>query len=170
MKVLPVLLKDGYKVGHKFQYPEGTSLVYSNLTPRKSRDGEADGIVFFGLQYFIKEYLQEQFLTNFFNLPKSEVMAIYKRRIDNYLGKDAITYDHIGELHDLGYLPIEIKAVKEGSYVPMRVPVLTIKNTLPQFFWLTNMLETIMSAILWKPATSSTTAFKYLKQFKKNKT
>ena len=61
MKTIPILLKDGYKVGHIFQYPEGTTLVYSNLTPRKSRDAESEGIIFFGLQYFIKEYLQNQF-------------------------------------------------------------------------------------------------------------
>jgi nicotinamide phosphoribosyltransferase len=165
MKTIPILLKDGYKVGHKFQYPEGTTLVYSNLTPRKSRDGEAEGIIFFGLQYFIKEYLQQQFNDNFFKQPKENVLNHYKRRINNYLGKDSISYDHIEQLHDLGYLPIEIKAVPEGSFVPMRVPVLTIKNTKPEFFWLTNMLETLMSAILWKPCTSATTSFRYLKQF-----
>ena len=61
MKLLPLLLKDGYKVGHKFQYPAGTSLVYSNLTPRKSRNPDMENVVFFGLQYFIKEYLIKQF-------------------------------------------------------------------------------------------------------------
>lgn len=167
MKTLPVLLKDGYKVGHKFQYPEGTTLVYSNFTPRKSRNEEVNEIVFFGLQYFIKEYLIRQFDENFFQLPKEEVMRLYKRRIDNYLGKDSITYDHIEALHDLGYLPLEIKALPEGSRVPMRVPVLTIWNTNPAFFWVTNMLETLMSAILWKPSTSATTAAEYWETFVK---
>ncbi|MEO6253167.1 MAG: nicotinate phosphoribosyltransferase [Ferruginibacter sp.] len=167
MRTLPLLLKDGYKVGHKFQYPEGTTLVYSNLTPRKARNEDINAIVFFGLQYFIKEYLIEQFNANFFNEPKEVVIEKYKRRIENYLGKDAITYDHIEALHDLGYLPIEIKAVAEGSLVPIRVPVLTIKNTDPGFFWLTNMLETLMSAILWKPITSATTAHQYAKVFTK---
>jgi len=165
MKTLPILLKDGYKVGHKFQYPEGTTLVYSNLTPRKSRDKAVDEIVFFGLQYFIKEYLIEQFDTHFFKRPKEEVLKAYARRIDTYLGKDSINYDHIAALHDLGYLPLEIKALPEGTLVPMRVPIFTIKNTLPEFFWLTNMLETLLSAILWKPCTSATTAFQYLKTF-----
>lgn len=165
MNMLPILLKDGYKVGHRFQYPEGTTLVYSNLTPRKSRNADINEIVFFGLQYFIKEYLVRQFNENFFNKPKEEVLRQYARRIDNYLGKDSITYDHIAALHDLGYLPLEIKALPEGTLVPMRVPIFTIKNTVPEFFWLTNMLETIMSAILWKPCTSATTAFQYLKTF-----
>ncbi|HPZ86476.1 MAG TPA: nicotinate phosphoribosyltransferase [Flavihumibacter sp.] len=165
MKLLPLLLKDGYKVGHKFQYPAGTSLVYSNLTPRKSRNPDMENVVFFGLQYFIKEYLIKQFNEEFFNRPKEEVMKAYRRRIDNYLGKDSITYDHIAALHDLGYLPIEIKALPEGSLVPMKVPVFTIRNTKPAFFWLTNMLETIVSAITWKPCTSATTAFHYLRVF-----
>lgn len=165
MKLSPVLLKDGYKVGHKFQYPEGTTLVYSNLTPRKARNAEQKEIVFFGMQYFIKEYLTRQFQEGFFNRPKEEVLQEYARRIDNYLGKGSITYDHIAALHDLGYLPLEIKALPEGSLVPMKVPVFTIKNTVPEFFWLTNMLETLMSAIIWKPCTSATTAHRYLRTF-----
>lgn len=165
MKISPILLKDGYKVGHKFQYPDGTTLVYSNLTPRKARNAATQEIVFFGLQYFIKEYLQRQFNDNFFSVPKAEILKSYARRMDNYLGKDAVSYDHIAALHDLGYLPLEIKGLPEGSLVPMRVPILTIKNTLPEFFWLTNMLETLMSAVLWKPCTSATTAFEYLKTF-----
>jgi len=165
MKTSPILLKDGYKVGHKFQYPQGTTLVYSNLTPRKSRNDGTDEIVFFGLQYFIKEYLLRQFDEYFFSKSKEEVLQQYARRIDNYLGKDSITYHHIEALHQLGYLPLEIKALPEGSLVPMRTPVFTIKNTLPEFFWLTNMLETLLSAILWKPCTSATTAFQYLKVF-----
>jgi len=163
--ISPILLKDGYKVGHKFQYPQGTTLVYSNLTPRKSRNAQLDEVMFFGLQYFIKEYLIRQFEEGFFNLPKDQVLKAYARRMDNYLGKDSISYDHIAALHDLGYLPLEIKALPEGTLVPMKVPVFTIKNTKPEFFWLTNMLETLMSAITWKPCTSATTAFQYLKTF-----
>ena len=165
MKLLPILLKDGYKVGHKFQYPENTTLVYSNMTPRKSRNEGVNEIVFFGLQYFIKEYLIRQFEENFFRRPKEEVLQEYARRLDAYLGKDSITYQHIAALHDLGYLPLEIKALPEGYLVPMRVPVFTVRNTLPDFFWLTNMLETLMSAVLWKPSTSATTAFQYLRTF-----
>jgi nicotinamide phosphoribosyltransferase len=122
-------------------------------------------IVFFGLQYFIKEYLIRQFNEEFFGRPKDMVLKAYARRMDNYLGKDSITFDHISELHDLGYLPLEIKALPEGCMVPMRVPVFTIRNTRPEFFWLTNMLETVLSAVLWKPSTSATTAFEYLRNF-----
>lgn len=156
-------LTDGYKVDHRRQYPEHTELVYSNWTPRKTRQEGVDKVVFFGLQYFIKKYLIESFNEEFFNRPKEEVIAKYKRRIENYLGKDAITYDHIEALHDLGYMPIEIKAVPEGLLVPLRMPMFTMQNTKPEFFWLTNFLETILSCIMWLPCTSATTAFLYRK-------
>ncbi len=156
-------LSDGYKVDHRNQYPDGTELVYSNWTPRKSRVPEIDKVVFFGLQYFIKKYLQEEFDKNFFGQPKETVIRKYKRRINNYLGSGAITYEHVANLHDLGYLPIEIKALKEGMAVPMRMPMFTIKNTLPDFFWLTNFLETLLSCIIWLPCTSVTTSLQYRK-------
>jgi nicotinamide phosphoribosyltransferase len=163
MKTNPFLLTDYYKVGHVFQYPENTTLVYSNLTPRKSRLAGVDEMVFFGLQYFIKEYLQDYFTENFFNQPKEEVMAAYKRRIITSLGAHLPSYQHLEDLHDLGYLPVEIKALPEGSKVPMRVPCLTIENTKPEFYWLTNFLESLMSAITWQPSTSATIAWQYRK-------
>jgi nicotinamide phosphoribosyltransferase len=163
MKMNPFLMTDYYKVGHVFQYPEKTTLVYSNLTPRSSRFKEMDEMVFFGLQYFMKEYLMGYFNENFFQQPKATIIAEYKRRIKTSLGADLPTYKHLEQLHDLGYLPVEIKALPEGSKVPMRVPCLTIVNTLPEYYWLTNFLETILSAIIWQPCTSATIAHQYRK-------
>jgi len=162
MKTNPFLLTDYYKVGHVFQYPKNTTLVYSNLTPRKSRIDGVDEMVFFGLQYFIREYLVNYFNENFFQQPKEKVMTEYKRRINTSLG-GLPTYEHLERLHDIGYLPIEIKALPEGSLVPMRVPCLTVVNTKPEFYWLTNFLETILSAITWQPCTSATIAHQYRK-------
>ena len=156
-------LSDGYKVDHRMQYPKGTELVYSNWTPRKSRIKGVDKVVFFGLQYFIKKYLQEEFDHNFFQKNKADVVKKYQRRIGSYLGPDAITYEHIEALHDLGYMPVEIKALPEGMLVPMRMPMFTIKNTLPEFFWVTNFLETILSCIIWMPCTSATMSLQYRK-------
>ncbi|MFP2994745.1 nicotinate phosphoribosyltransferase [Spongiivirga sp. MCCC 1A20706] len=156
----PLLLTDGYKLGHKEQYPQGTTMVYSNWTPRKSRIADINRVVFFGLQYFIKEYLINQFGDEFFAKPKDEVVAEYKRYVDHYLGVD-YNVSHIEALHDLGYLPIEIKAIEEGKEVPLRVPMFTIVNTLPDFFWLTNYLETLLSTIIWQPCTSATIAKQY---------
>ncbi len=163
MTINPFLLTDFYKVGHPFQYPKNTTLVYSNLTARKSRLDGVNEIVFFGLQYFIKEYLIDYFNKNFFNEEKEAVLADYKRRIKTSLGSDLPTYEHLSALHDLGYLPIEIKSLPEGSRVPMRVPCLTIVNTLPEFYWLTNFFESIMSAVIWQPITSATIAYEYRK-------
>lgn len=163
MKTNPFLLTDYYKVGHIFQYPENTTLVYSNLTPRNSRFEDIDKMVFFGLQYFIKEYLISYFNDSFFNQPKEKVVADYKRRIKTSLGSDLPFYTHLEKLHDLGFLPVEIKALPEGSRVPMKVPCLTIVNTVPEFYWITNFLETILSAIIWQPSTSATIAFQYRK-------
>ena len=161
MKTNPLLLTDFYKIGHPFQYPKGTTLVYSNLTPRKSRIENVDDMVFFGLQYFIKEYLIGYFNDNFFNRDKEVVLSEYKRRIQTSLGADLPIYKHIENLHDLGYLPIEIKALAEGSRIPMRVPCLTIVNTIPEFYWLTNFIETLLSASIWQSCTSATIASKY---------
>lgn len=160
MKTNPFLLTDYYKVGHVFQYPENTSLVYSNLTPRSSRLEGVNEMVFFGLQYFIKEYLLGYFNNEFFNQPKEAVLAAYKRRVRTSIG-DLPSYDHIERLHELGYLPIVIKALPEGTKVPMKVPCLTIVNTLPAFYWLTNFLETLLSSIIWQPCTSASIAHRY---------
>ncbi len=163
MKTNPFLLTDYYKVGHVFQYPQNTTLVYSNLTPRSSRLDEVDEMVFFGLQYFIKEYLEKYFNENFFKQSKEKVLENYRRRIVTSLGAHLPTYEHLEKLHDLGYLPIEIKALPEGSRVPIKVPCITIVNTLPEFYWLTNFLETILSCIIWQPCTSATIAYEYRK-------
>ncbi len=162
----PLNCIDFYKAGHRQQYPEGTELVVSNFTPRSGKHSNVEnkeGIIFFGLQYFIQDFLIETWQKGFFNLPKEDVVAWYKKRMDTSLGMDAIPVDHIEALHDLQYLPIEIKAVPEGTFVPVGIPCMTIHNTLPSFFWLTNYLETILSSYMWLPCTSATTAYGYRK-------
>lgn len=159
----PLILTDGYKVDHRRQYPNGTSLVYSNWTPRRSRVDGIDEVVLFGLQYFIKKYILEDFDTYFFKQPKEKVVEQYKRRINNYLGENQIGTKHIEDLHALGYIPMVIKAIPEGGSVPVRVPMFTMYNTDPQFFWLTNYFETLISAVVWMPCTSATIAKQYRK-------
>ena len=171
MKINPLTAIDFYKADHRRQYPEGTEYVYSNFTPRSSRlapviDGYDDKIVFFGLQGFIKSFLMETWNEGFFARPKNEVVGEYKARMDTALGKDAIPTDHIEALHDLGYLPIKIKALAEGSRVDIKVPVFTLINTKPEFFWLTNYLETSMSAGLWKSCATATIAYEYKRLLK----
>lgn len=156
----PLLLTDAYKIGHVFQYPKGTTLVYSNLTPRKSRMPGVDKVVFFGLQNFIKEYLIKQFSEHFFNRPEAEVVEEYKWEVERQL-PPLPSYEHVRALHRYGRLPLRIDALPEGTRVPMGVPCLTMWNTHPDFFWLTNFVETIMSSYLWQPCTTATIAYEF---------
>lgn len=158
-----MLLCDFYKVSHMSQYPDKTEVIYSTWTPRKSRLEGVDKAVAFGFQYFIKEYLIDYFNKNFFRRSIIDVVYEYERVLKYTLGIEKPESQHIVDLHTLGYLPIKIKAVKEGTLVPMRVPMLTIENTDPRFFWLTNYLETLMSSELWQPSTSATIAHRYYK-------
>lgn len=168
MRLNPLTAIDFYKADHRRQYPAGTEYVYSNFTPRSGRlapvlDSYDDKVVFFGLQGFIKRFLMESWNEEFFDKDKDAVIAAYRKRMDAALGEGAVPTDHLEALHDLGYLPIRIKALPEGSRVNMRVPMLTIINTKPEFFWLTNYLETALSAGLWKSCATATIAYEYRK-------
>lgn len=156
----PMLNTDGYKLDHRRQYPKGTERVYSNWTARGTRVKGVDEVVFLGLQYAIKERLEHDFNTNFFNRPKEEVVGEYAEMLNSYIGPNEIGTDHIAALHDLGYIPLEFKALPEGTRVPLRVPMFTVENTLPEFFWLVNYFETILSSTLWMPSTSATVALR----------
>lgn len=154
---------DFYKADHRRQYPEGTELVVSNFTARSDRLKNVEGngsIRVFGISY-LAQWLQHYWYENFFSRPLGGVLRKYKRVMDNALGKDAFPLDHIEALWHSGVLPIEIKALPEGSSCPIGVPFMTIHNTKPEFFWLTNYLETIISCLLWLPCTSATTAWNY---------
>lgn len=161
MKLIPTLLCDFYKISHRQQYPQGTEVVYSTWTPRSGK--HANGItevVAFGFQGVLKE-ITEVFDSGFFNKTKAEVITEYSRVIKNCLFVPNPDTSHIEELHDLGYLPIKVKALEEGTLVPFRVPMLTIENTNNRFFWVTNFLETALSSNLWKPSTTATIARQY---------
>jgi len=163
MKMNPLLMTDGYKTSHIRQYPPNTELVYSNYTCRdlKYMPDQCKDIVVFGIQYMI-DYIHELFEENFFMKDKDRVCYNAKVILSNYLGTD-FDVTHFRDLHGLGYLPIEIKALEEGSIIKKGIPLFTIKNTLPQFFWVTNFLETLMSSLIWKPVHSASMAYGYKK-------
>jgi len=157
----PLLLTDGYKTSHHKMYPEGTTLVYSNFTPRNVKympEGAKD-IVVFGLQATMR-YIAKIYDENFFKMDKNSVCGQAKVYLSSYLGSD---YDvsHFEALHDLGYLPICVKGLEEGSVVTEKVPVMTIYNTNKDFYWLPNFLETLISSLLWKPMHSASIAYGY---------
>lgn len=152
-----IMQTDGYKLDHRRQYPEGVTHVYSNWTARGTRIPDVDKVVFVGLQYVIQKRLMEDFEA-FFAADVDEVCAGYQDMLDKYLGPNDVGTDHIRALHTLGYIPLEFKALPEGTHVPLRVPTFTLENTHPDFFWLTNYFETILSTDLWMPMTSATNA------------
>src|SRR5580698_1772098 len=100
----PIYLIDFYKVGHISQYPEDTQQVWSNFTPRSSRTG-LNKVVFFGLQYFIKEILIKEWNEQFFKKPLYRILEEYKEVIKATLGVQNPRTDHIEALWGLGYLP-----------------------------------------------------------------
>lgn len=160
----PLFLIDFYKAGHVSQYPQDTTQVWSNWTPRSTRVPNQNSVVFFGLQYFIKEILQNEW-DRFFRSPLQGVLNEYRELILATLGVSNPKTDHIESLHNLGHLPLDIYALPEGTNVPLRCPALVITNTDSSAYWLPNYLETILSNILWKPCTSATTAQAYRKLF-----
>ena len=159
---------DSYKTAHADQYPEGTTKVYSNFTPRSlkhlpvPRQCGTIQVVWFGLQAFLND-LQSVWQETFFDRSKDEVVAEFMELVGPFCGPRGFNQSRIEWLHDLGYLPIEIKSLPEGTLVPAGVPVLTITNTLPEAYWLPNFLETWLSADLWKPSTAATISYAYRK-------
>jgi nicotinamide phosphoribosyltransferase len=154
---------DFYKTGHGPQYPAKTEFVSSNLTPRSAKYANSDRITVFGPQRFIGKRLIEGFNKDFFDQPLEKVLRKYKRRMDNALGPNVVSTDQIKDLHNLGFMPMHIKALPEGVSVLPGIPVMTMINTNPKFFWLTNYLETILSCEIWQPMTNISIAREYLK-------
>jgi nicotinamide phosphoribosyltransferase len=158
---LPLLLCDFYKTVHSEQYPKGVTKLVSYFTPRMSRLDNEDKLITFGVQAFIKQYLIEYFDENFFQRDKSSVLAEYNRVLSYTLGEGTYQDEKISKLHELGYLPLEIKAIAEGTRVPVKVPMIEISNTHPEFAWLVNTIETLMSCSLWHPMLSANVGYNY---------
>ncbi len=140
-------LTDSYKATHWKQYPKGTTKVYSYL---ESRGGKFDNTMFYGLQYFIKQYLSGQVVTE-------QKIQQAKKLWDAHLGPGLFNesgWRHILDKHN-GYLPVRIKAVPEGTIVKTGNVLVTVENTDPEVPWLTNFLESILLQV-WYPITVGT--------------
>lgn len=153
-----LFLTDAYKLDHRRQYPDNTEGVLANFTNRGSRVDGVNHVVHFGLQAFLRNILMDGFKT-FFEADEDAVAEDYERKVTALLGPNEVGSDHIRELHQLGYVPVRFCAVPEGTPVPLRIPSFTVENTDPRFFWVTNYIETILSAEYWQPSTSATTAW-----------
>ena len=144
-----ILNTDSYKVSMFKQYPVGTTGVYSYI---ESRGGRYDRTVFFGLQAFIKEYLQVPITQNDIDIA-DEILTAHGEPF-NRAG-----WQYILDKHD-GYLPVVIRAVPEGTVVPVKNVLATIENTDPECFWLTTWLETALLRAIWYPTTVATQSHK----------
>ncbi|MGH7885115.1 MAG: nicotinate phosphoribosyltransferase [Thermodesulfobacteriota bacterium] len=144
-----IKLTDSYKVTHHLLYPPDTETIYSYF---ESRGGEFSYSIFYGLQYFLKEYLEGKVI----NREKiNEAKKLFKQHFNG--NKELFNLDgwkYILDAHD-GKLPISIKAVPEGKKVETSNVLMTIENTDPKCFWLTNYLESLLVQV-WYPTTVAT--------------
>lgn len=143
-----LLLADAYKYSHHKLYLPGTTKIYSYL---ESRGGVFSETVFYGLQYFLKEYLEGQAFTEQDLDEADEIMQGVFGRNDVF---ERANFQYILDKHD-GKLPVRIKAVAEGTVVPVHNVLMTIENTDPNCYWLTNFLETLLMQV-WYPCTVAT--------------
>lgn len=151
----PILLTDSYKASHWLQYPPNTKKVYSYF---ESRGGEFSRIMFFGLQYFLKEYLSTPVTME--DVDAAELRFRAHMGIFNRDGWKNLVRKCGGRW------PVEIKAVPEGSIIPPSNVLMTVENTDPEFYWVTNYLETLLVET-WYPCTVATNSFKMKETFLK---
>lgn len=163
-ELCPIWLIDFYKLAHRQMYPEGTTLVYSTWTARSSRIEGCNEFVWVGLRPALRGIV-EVFDTLFFNLPREVVVRQYQTVIKHCFGVDKADASHIESLHNYGYLPLRVRSLLEGSVVPIRTPVMTIQNTRDEFFWVTNYVESLLSAEAWGTCTAATIARQYRLMF-----
>ncbi len=167
---IPMNLADFYKTGHPSMYPEETTSLVANFTPRSTKYAPVrnsplfDGkVVWFGVTGFIKEFLIKTFNEEFFQAPKEVAVRKYKRRMDTALGMNKVSMTQLEKLHELGYLPLELRALPEGSRVNVKVPPVVFINTHEAFPWVSTYFETLFSCENWKPSTVATIAFEFRK-------
>lgn len=144
-----ILNTDSYKASHWLQYPPNTRGIFSYI---ESRGGIFDKTVFFGLQAFLKEYLEGQV----FNLSDIlEAEEFWKTHGEPFNRKG---WENMFAKYE-GKLPIRIKAVPEGTVVPVGHVLVTVENTDPEFFWITSYVETALLRAVWYPTTVATVSW-----------
>ena len=156
---------DTYKNVHINCYPAGMTKLVSYLVPRKSMFEKQQKVVVFGIQAFIKNFKENA--DAWFAKPTSEVIADYEKKMNLQLGPGNYETNHIEKLHRLGYLPLKIKALPEGSLVNMGVPIVSVENTDPDFAWLAQWTECWLQGEVWKPCNDATAGYMYYKIAKK---
>lgn len=178
LTINPLLAIDAYKFGHMSMHPDNIDYIYCNLTPRSMKyfnrsipsEFIDNKLVAFGMQMAVQDIVQS-FEDNFFHRPLSDVLNEFLTTAAPFIGENVKAREtlelNVTKLHTLGYLPLCIKALPEGTISNPQVPILTIVNTVPGFGWLPNYLETYISQNTWKVATVATLSRTYRKIFEK---
>lgn len=173
-------LTDSYKVGmsilhelNVFGHLVSITNSYSNFTPRKNAYmtfcDQSDGhIVVYGTRDTYQTIVAMWDRT-FFSVSKNKMMKRLKRRTKNHFGS---IEDHrkfladMESLHELGYLPLEVRAIDEGTKYPIGLPVFTVKATVPKYGWLVNFTETLSSGLIWPMINTATKVEQFYLQAK----
>ena len=145
-----LLMTDSYKHSHPYQYPDDANYLHFYLESRGASDGLSSYTKFFGLQYYIKEYLTKPITQVMIDeaevLLKQHGLPFYRKGFEKIVNK----YN--------GYLPLRIRAVKEGSLIPLHNVLMIIESTDEELFWLPGLLETLLLKV-WYPTTVSTIGY-----------
>lgn len=161
-----ILFCDSYKHSHHLLYPDGTTYLKGYT---ESRGGDWDSTVFFGLQYFLKEYLTRRI----------SVDNVHQARdlMNRHFGRDIFPVDawHTIATELDGRLPIRIRAVAEGTVVPTHNLLLSVESTDTRFPWIASWVETMLLRAAWYGTTVATQSYNikqiilsYLKQTSDN--
>lgn len=156
-----MLYSDSYKQCHPKMYPDNQEYLVSYLTPRKAMNENFPKMVVYGVQPFIFDMMDA--FDSFFAMPLEWAMYDYDKYIDTHLGLDNVARDRIIELHELGYLPLEIRALPEGTVVNMGVPIVEMRNTHPRFAWLVQWVECLLQTEVWPMCAYATVGWEYHK-------
>ena len=161
LRINPLLSTDSYKLSHWWQLPEDSRTIYSYLS---SRGGFWKETMFFGLQYTLKAYLVGKVFTKE-DIDEAQAFAALHFGTDKVFNTAGWT--RLLEKHG-GMLPLKIRAVPEGTVIPVKNALMTIENTDPEFPWLTNWAETILLRGTWYPITVGTLSYKIKQEIGKD--
>ena len=160
-----MLYSDSYKQCHPLMYPDNQEVLVSYLTPRKAMNEHFPKMVVWGIHPFITDI--NHAFNAFFKLPLEVVMNEYDHYIGAHLGIGNVARDRIVELHELGYLPLEIRAMPEGTVVNMGIPIVEMRNTHPRFAWVVQWVECLLQTEVWPMCAYATVGWEYHKVAKK---
>lgn len=144
MTLNPILNTDSYKASHYLQYPAGTEAVFSYA---EARGGPYAQAVFFGLQAILKNEFSQP-------VTRADIEEAESVLVPHGLPFHKGGWDLLLDRHG-GYFPLDIRAQAEGTVAPVHVPMMSVVNTDPDFFWLTSYVETALLRV-WYPVTVAT--------------